>query len=146
MLSVIIDARRARERLPILLAQLTAGAVEGLVRQVLIVAPPETPDIAAICDETGADFHGSVEAAARAARSERVLLLAADFRFRDGWIAALETHLARGGGSAVVAGDAEGRVFPRRLTGLLVEQGRLQDGVDPRRLRRDLGWRPDRIG
>ena len=40
MLTVIIDARADATRLPALLAQLTAGAVDGLVRQVVIVAPP----------------------------------------------------------------------------------------------------------
>ncbi|MBL8772785.1 MAG: hypothetical protein JNK30_15490, partial [Phenylobacterium sp.] len=40
MLSVIIDARRDADRLPALLTQLTAGAVDGLVRQVAIVASP----------------------------------------------------------------------------------------------------------
>ena len=54
MLTVIIDARDDAERLPALLAQLTAGAVDGLVRQVLIVAAEGQAGIGDLCEETGA--------------------------------------------------------------------------------------------
>src|SRR5881394_2182822 len=90
MLTVIIDARTNGDRLPVILSQLTAGAVDGLVRQVLLVAPPEQAGIADLCEETGAEAHPSLAAAAKAARAERLLVLPADFRFRDGWIRALD--------------------------------------------------------
>ena len=53
MLSVIIDASGDGGRLPGLLAQLTTGAVEGLVREVWIVAPP-SKTLDEICEVTGA--------------------------------------------------------------------------------------------
>jgi hypothetical protein len=148
MLSVIIDARSQAERLPALLAQLTAGAVDGLVRQVLIVAAEGQPGIADLCEETGADSHPTIEAAGAAARAEQLLVLPADFRLRDGWIGSLDRHLARGGEAAVVSGLAEGGLFGRRPFGVLVERRRLEGrrGADLQRLRRDLGLRARRIG
>lgn len=148
MLTVIIDARVDAERLPALLAQLTAGAVDGLVRQVLIVAASGQARIDDLCEETGAERHSTLEAAAKAARAEQLLVLPADFRLRDGWIGSLDGHLARGGAAAVVAGLSEGGLFSRQPLGVLVERGRLEGrrGADLKGLRRDLGLRARRIG
>ncbi|WP_430425993.1 cell wall biosynthesis glycosyltransferase [Phenylobacterium sp.] len=148
MLTVIIDARDDAQRLPALLAQLTAGAVDGLVRQVLIVAAGGQAGIADLCEEMGAEAHASLEAAAKAARADQLLVLPADFRLRDGWIGSLEGHLKRSSDGAVVSGLAEGGLFGRRPFGVLVERGRLEGrrGADLQRLRRDLGLRARRIG
>jgi len=148
MLSVIIDAREAAERLPALLAQLTAGAVDGLVRQVLIVAADGQPGIDALCEETGADAHPTIEAAGAAARAEQLLILPADFRLRDGWIGSLDGHLTRGGEPAIVTGLSDGTLFGRRPFGVLVERRRLEGrrGADLQRLRRGLGLRARRVG
>ena len=120
MLCVIIDARDDADRLPALLAQLTAGAVDGLVRQVLIVAADGQPGIEDLCEETGADAQPTIEAAAAAARMDQLLILPADFRLRDGWIGSLEGHLSRKRGPAVVAGLVEGGLFSRRPFGVLL--------------------------
>lgn len=149
MLSVIIDARLGTDGLPALLAQLTAGAVDGLVRQVLIVALPEEPGIDLLCEETGAEAHPAIGPAARAARAERLLVLPAGFRFRDGWIGALDAHLARGGSAAVVTGGGERRLFARAPSGVLVERGLLEqvaDGVSLARLQGLLRLSRRRIG
>ncbi|MBX3485091.1 cell wall biosynthesis glycosyltransferase [Phenylobacterium sp.] len=130
MLSVIIDARRDADRLPALLAQLTAGAVDGLVRQVAIVAAPGQPGVDALCEDMGADAHPTIPAAARAARADLVLVLPAALRLRDGWIGAFEAHLGGGGAQAVVAGLKEGGVFARTPEGVLVERGLLEQGAD----------------
>ena len=148
MLSVIIDARTEAQGLPALLAQLTAGAVDGLVRQVLIVAADGQPGIDALCEDMGAEAHPTIEAAGGAARSEQLLVLPADLRLRDGWIKALEGHLARGAAPAVVTGFSDGGLFSRRPFGVLLERGRLQGrrGADLQRLRRELGLRARRVG
>lgn len=148
MLTVIIDARRDAERLPALLAQLTAGAVDGLVRQVLIAAADGQAGIDDLCEEMGAEAYPTLEAAARAARAEQVLVLPAELRLRDGWIGSLNRHVARGGAAAVVAGLSEGGLFSRRPYGVLVERARLENrhGADLKGLRRDLGLRARRIG
>lgn len=148
MLSVIIDARSGADGLPGLLAQLTAGAVDGLVRQVLIVAEDGQPGIGELCEDMGAEASATIEAAARASRSDRLLVLPADFRLRDGWIKALEADLMRGGAPAVITGFSDGGLFGRRPFGVLLERGRLEGagGADLQRLRRDLGLRVRRIG
>ena len=84
MLTVIIDARTGTEGLPALLAQLTAGAVDGLVKQVAIVAAADQPGIDLLCEDMGADAFVSVEAAGEAARGERLLVVPAELRLRDG--------------------------------------------------------------
>jgi hypothetical protein len=148
MLTVIIDARHDVDRLPALLAQLTAGAVDGLVRQVLIVAAAGQAGIGDLCEETGAEAHLTLEAAAQTARAEKLLVLPADFRLRDGWIGSLSGYLGRSGAGAVVAGLSEGGLFSHRPYGVLVERGRLEGrrGADLKGLRRDLGLRARRIG
>lgn len=125
MLTVIIDARAKAEGLPLLLAQLTAGAVDGLVRRVLIVAAGQH-GIADLCEESGAEAHPSLAAAVGAARAEVLLLLPADFRFRDGWIRALDGQAP----PARVVGLGEGGLFGPRPRGLLVERRLLEQGVD----------------
>lgn len=147
MLTVVIEARSGAERLPALLAQLTAGAVEGLVRQVLILAAPGQPGIDLLCEEMGAEAHGRLSDAARAARADWLLLAPADFRLRDGWIDALGGHLAAGEGRAAVMGLGEGGLFGPRPRGLLVERGLVEDGVDDALgLRRRLGRLRRRVG
>ena len=148
MLSVIIDARSHAEGLPALLSQLTAGAVDGLVRQVLIVAADGQPGIDHLCEDMGAEAHPSLEAAGAAARADQLLILPADFRLRDGWIQSLGGGLARSAEPAVVAGLSEGGLFSRRPFGVLLERRRLEGrrGADLKRLRRDLGLRARRVG
>ncbi len=147
MLSVIIDARTGADGLPSLLAQLTAGAVDGLVRQVLIVAADGQAGIAELCEDMGAEACASIEAAAAVSRADQLLVLPADLRLRDGWIKALEAHLTRGGEPAVVTGLSDGRLFGRRPFGVLLERDRLErgGGADLKRLRRDLGLRALRV-
>lgn len=148
MLSVIIDARTQAEGLPALLSQLTAGAIDGLVRQVLIVAAPEQPGIDHLCEDMGAEAHPTIEAAGAAARSDQLLILPADFRLRDGWIRSLDGHLTRSAEPAVVAGLSDAGLFGRRPFGVLLERRRLEGrrGADLQRLRRDLGLRARRVG
>jgi hypothetical protein len=148
MLSVIIDARGEAQGLPALLSQLTAGAVDGLVRQVLIVAADGQPGIDHLCEDMGAEAHPTIEAAGAAARADQLLILPADLRLRDGWIRSLGDHLTRSPEPAVVPGLSEGGLFSRRPFGVLLERGRLEGrrGADLQRLRRDLGLRARRVG
>lgn len=143
MLTAIIDARTAPDRLHIVLSQLTAGAVDGLVRQVVLVAAPGQAGIDAFCAATGAETRASLAEAGRAARYDLVLAAGADFRFRDGWIRALEGQAA----PAVVVGQGEGRLFRRVPLGVLVQRALLEQAADDvDALRRRLGLRVRRIG
>lgn len=137
MLSVIIDACGDHGRLTGLLAQLTAGAVNGVVREVWIVAPP-SEGLDEVCEATGAERVDAMSQAAAAARYETLLVLPSDFRLRDGWISALE----QAGGEGVVVGLGRAR-------GVLVGRSRAQqlaDHVSLGRLRRKLGLLPKRLG
>lgn len=147
MLTVIVDAREDARKLPGLLAQLTAGAVEGLVREVFIVAP-HSDGVAALCEDMGAEAADTIEAALAWAKSEKVLVLPADLRLRDGWVEALAAGLAEGVEAALVMGYAETRFLARKPYGVLVERARVVRLEDPdlKRLRRQLGLRPLRIG
>lgn len=147
MLSVIIDAGEAPRGLALLLAQLTAGAVDGLVREVFIAGPVEPALLDALCDETGAEPAATVAAAVGRAKSQMLLVLPAELRLRDGWIRQIGDHLARGGTGGVVVGLGGGLLRPGPL-GVLVERGRAASvgGADLQRLRRALGLRPQRLG
>ena len=143
MLTVIIDARADATRLPALLAQLTAGAVDGLVRQVVIVAPREGL-VAELCEETGAEAAATLGDAAQAARSELLLVAPPDLRLRDGWIESLTSFVA-GGGRAARVGGVNGGLF-NRPEGVLVERGRAVGHGDLAGLRRHLRLGLRRIG
>lgn len=143
MLTVIVDTRAAPERAPYLLAQLTAGAVEGLVRQVLLVGVREGM-VGAFCEETGADSVGSFEEAVAEARQPFILAAHPQFRFREGWIEAVNGFVGGHGKAALVRGQGAGLLGGPYA--VLVERGRADQARDVRALRRRLGLLPTRIG
>jgi hypothetical protein len=143
MLTVIVETGDSADRLPALLGALTSGAVDGLVRDVLMVGGP--PDLLAVLrEETGAEVSPSLAAAAASARSDRLLLLPAAIRLKPGWLAALGVHLREGGGEVVIPGT--GRLFGRRPFGVLTTRKRALAHPDLKRLRRQLGGRALRLG
>lgn len=148
MLTVIIEARDGTEGLPALLAQLTAGAVDGIVREVRIVAAPDQAGIDLLCEDMGAEAHSTLAAAVEASRTDWLLVLPANFRFRDGWIGALNAHVSGGVAEARVVGLSPGGVMRRAPEGALVARGGLAktQGADLKRLRRGLGFGRRRIG
>jgi hypothetical protein len=137
MLTVIIDARAAPAKLPPLLAQLTAGAVDGLVREVLIVGP-QAGLIDQLCGDMGAEAEPTPQAAFQRAKGQLVLALPADFRFREGWIERLSGFLAQGGKAAVVLGQGGLLSAP---SGVLVERDRGLGCADLHGIRRQLKLR-----
>jgi hypothetical protein len=146
MLSVIVEATDEGERLPGILAVLTSAAVEGLVREVTIAGGGPQDLLEVLREETGAELAASVGEAARAAKSELLLVIPADYRPRLGWVEALSLHLRGGGREAVLAGDGGG--FLRRAPfGVLIGRTKAQALAHPdlKRLRRQLGGAP-RIG
>jgi hypothetical protein len=138
MLTVIVEARADADRLAGLLAQLTAGAVEGLVRQVLVVGPRDGL-IAELCEATGADVAPGWPDAMQAARSDLLLAAPAALRLREGWVEAVTRYVADGGRAAIVRGQG-------RPVGLLVERARAVGQRDLGGLRRQLGLLKRRIG
>jgi hypothetical protein len=117
MLTVIVETGEAAERLPGLLAALTSAAVDGLVREVLIVGgPADLLDV--LREETGAELAPDLKGAIAVARSDRLLALPASLRLRSDWLARLGRHLREGGADALLVG--EGGALSGRAYGVLI--------------------------
>jgi hypothetical protein len=144
MLSVIVETGEAAERLPGLLAALTSAAVDGLVREVLIVGGPADL-LAVLREETGAELAADLKGAVAAARSDRLLALPASLRLRSDWLAQLGRHLREGGGDALLVG--EGGALSGRSYGVLIGKAAAAGLAAPdlKRLRRLLQRRAARL-
>jgi hypothetical protein len=129
MLTVVIEAGEASERLAGLLAALTSAAVEGLVREVVIAGGGPAELLAVLREETGAELADDLAAAIRQAKSERLLVLPATLRLRSDWLAALGRHLRTGGHDALVVG--EGGPLSGRRYGVLVRTAAIAGLAQP---------------
>lgn len=151
MLSVIIDAGAAEDRLAGLLAVLTPAAVEGLVREVLVAGPAWSELVAdqvdALCDDTGAELAGDLGQAIAWAKSDLLLVLPVAIRFRNGWVERLGDHLRDGGREAVLSGEKPPGLFARRPYGVIVGKAEAAALVEPdlKALRGKLGARARRL-
>ena len=108
MISVIIPTLNAEEHLARTLAALVPGAVEGLVREVIIADGGSRDGTRAIAEATGCEFVSGaagrgrqLAAGARMARSGWLLFLHADTVPGEGWIGAV--HLTRASLPALTA-------------------------------------------
>lgn len=128
MISVVLVAS---EDLPGLAAQMTLlvpAAVDGLVKEVILVADGE-PGVEALVEDSGARLVTTsgdrLAAGAAAARGDWILTLHATPALREGWREPIEKHLAGGGGApavlAVRGGGLLGKLAPR-WHGLLVRR------------------------
>ena len=104
MISVIIPTLNAEEHLARTLAALVPGAVEGLVREVIIADGGSRDGTRAIAEATGCEFVSGaagrgrqLAAGARMARSGWLLFLHADTVPGEGWIGAVEDFIAAQG-------------------------------------------------
>jgi len=144
MLSVIVETGEAAERLPGLLAALTSAAVDGLVREVLIVGgPADLLDV--LREETGAELAPDLKGAVAAARSGWLLALPASLKLRADWLSRLGRHLREGGGEALLVG--EGGALSGRAYGVLIGKAAAAGLAAPdlKRLRRLLQRRAARL-
>ncbi|MBS0252319.1 MAG: TIGR04283 family arsenosugar biosynthesis glycosyltransferase [Proteobacteria bacterium] len=92
MISVIIPARNAEHTLPATLSALVPAAVDGLVKQVIVVDGGSTDQTAEVADQAGADIvksapgrGGQLAQGAEMARFPWLLFLNADTVLEDGW-------------------------------------------------------------
>ena len=135
MLSVIIEAGTAEDRLAGLLAVLTPAAVDGLVREVLVAGPAWSELVAdqvdALCDDTGAELAGDLGQAVGRAKSDLLLVLPVAIRFRNGWVERLGDHLRGGGGEAVLSGEKPPGLFARRPYGVIIGKAAAAGLVEP---------------
>jgi cellulose synthase/poly-beta-1,6-N-acetylglucosamine synthase-like glycosyltransferase len=138
MLSVVIPARNAAPQLQALLAALVPAAVDGLVREVIVVGAGSTDETADICEDAGAELVASFAEAAKRARYDRVLALPVDIRLRAGWETTIGAHLARGGKAAILRGEREGW-FKAVTAGALTTREALAAAEDLTVLKRKSG-------
>lgn len=148
MLSVIVDAQGAEDRLAGLFEQLTPAAVQGLVREVLVVGAARSELVAeavdAICQDMGAELAGDLTAAIARAKSDWLLVMPAKIRFRPGWEERLKDHLAAGAKAATITGNNRRRLFEHYTFAMLIARekaGSVVGTLDA--LRRQQG--PDRV-
>lgn len=101
MITVIIECRHESEDLAKTLAALVAGAVEGVIRDVVIFMPEDDPDTLAVAEAAGCRVaRESLAEAIGAGRGDWLLVLEPGARPLAGWLEALEAHLSKGGGPA----------------------------------------------
>ena len=139
MLSVIVT-RGDCGRLAGLLAALTAAAVEGVVRDVQLLAGEDPALIEALSEATGARVAADLSQAVSRARSDWLMVVPPELRLKDGWVERLSDHLRDGGGEARLKGPREGLLRPAPL-GVVIGRAKAarsaQGGLQ--RLARELG-------
>lgn len=106
MLSVVIETRNHEDALARTLASLVSGAVEGVVREVIVCDDSSSDHTHTVAEHAGCHYlpGAHLDAGIRQARSEWLLLLEPGARLLDGWMEAVLAH----------AGDASGPARFRR--------------------------------
>jgi hypothetical protein len=120
MISVVLVASEDLPGLAAQMALLVPAAVDGLVKEVILVADGE-PGVEALVEDSGARLVTTsgdrLAAGAAVARGDWILTLRATPALREGWREPIEKHLAGGGGAPavlVVAGvGLLGKLAPR---------------------------------
>jgi hypothetical protein len=139
MLSVIVT-RGDSGRLAGLLAALTSAAVEGLVRDVQLLAGDDRDLIEALCEATGAEIAPDLPQAVARARGDWLMVVPPELRLKDGWVERLADHLRDGRGEARLAGFREGWLRPG-AQGVLIGRAKAERSAQGglQRLARELG-------
>lgn len=127
MISVVLVASDDLPGLAAQMAMLVPAAVDGLVKEVILVADGE-PGVEALAEDSGARLVTTsgdrLAAGVTAARGDWILTLRSAPALREGWREPVERHLAGGAGApaALAApGGLLGRLAPR-LHGLLARR------------------------
>lgn len=147
MLSVIVEARGPAEPLAGVLAALASAAVEGLVREVLVVAAREVELADALCEASGARLDPDVATAVQRAKADWLLVLPAEIRLRDGWVGRLKDVLVAGPTASRITGARNAGLFARSPVGVLIEKRRAAGLAHPdlQQLRGAVGRRGRRL-
>jgi hypothetical protein len=134
MISVVLVASEDLQGLAAQMAMLVPAAVDGLVKEVILVAsdqPGGEPGAEALAEDSGArlvtasgDLGARLAAGAAVARSDWILTLRSSPVLREGWREPVEKHLA-GGAGAPAALTAPGGMLSKlspRLHGVLARR------------------------
>lgn len=97
MLSVLIETRNDEEGLARTLASLVGGAVEGLVREVIVCDAGSSDQTHYVAEHAGCHYlaQGSIAAGIKLAKGDWLLMLEPGARLAEGWIAEVGAHIAR---------------------------------------------------
>ena len=145
MISVVVFTANADRDLAVLLSALVPAAVDGLVREVLVVDAGSTDATLAICEDAGAHVVAGFAAALRRAKGDYVLALPVALRLRPGWDESVRRHLEEGGGPALLVAREPGlreRLTGPKLAGVLARAQTLDGLADIAALRRRVGRAP----
>jgi len=127
MISVVLVASEDLPGLAAQMGMLVPAAVDGLVKEVVLVSGGE-PGVEALAEDSGARLVTTsgdrLAAGAAAVRGDWILTLRATPLLREGWREPVEKHLAGGAGAPAVL-TAPGGLFSKlspRLHGVLVRR------------------------
>ena len=111
MLSVLIETRNHEEELARTLASLVGGAVEGVVREVIICDAGSTDHTHMVAEHAGCRYvaEGGIGAAVRQAKGEWLVLLEPGARLCDGWMDSVLDHVTRSSAAARFSRSRQGR-------------------------------------
>jgi len=99
MLSVVIETNNHEEALARTLSALVSAAVEGMVRDVLVLGRGSTDDTASVAEHSGCVFLADADltSALQQARGDWLLLLRPGARLVEGWSEEVRRHIAAAG-------------------------------------------------
>lgn len=96
MISVLIETRNDEEALARTLSTLIGGAVEGIVREVIVCDSGSTDHTHQVAEHAGCAFvSGTAAAGVRQAKGDWLLLLEPGARLIDGWMEPVAAHIAK---------------------------------------------------
>jgi cellulose synthase/poly-beta-1,6-N-acetylglucosamine synthase-like glycosyltransferase len=96
MLSVLIETRNDEEGLARTLASLIGGAIEGVVREVIVCDTGSTDQTHHVAEHAGCQYMtGGIAAGIRQAKGDWLLLVEPGARLMEGWIDEVVAHTAR---------------------------------------------------
>ena len=119
MLSVLIETRNDEEALARTLASLVGGAVEGVVREVIVCDRGSTDQTHYVAEHAGCVFlaEGGIKAGIAQAKGDWLLLLEPGARLADGWTDDVMRHTAKlTMGARFSRSKASNRPFWERIT------------------------------
>jgi glycosyltransferase involved in cell wall biosynthesis len=129
MLTVIIETRNAEQSLPRTLAPLVSGAVDGLLREVIVQDWNSTDHTVRVAEQAGCTVveGGSLSACIKRAKGDWLLLLEAGSRLGDGWIESVERHIASSQSPAKFSRSRTGQ--PGFLQRIVKREAAVADGL-----------------
>lgn len=128
MISVLIETLDDEEGLARTLSSLIGGAVEGLVREVIVCDRGSSDQTHRVADHAGCVWvEGTAAAGARLAKGEWLLLLEPGARLLDGWIEPAANHIGKASIAARFTRSRSHR--PAFLSRILPGNRALADGL-----------------